>query len=230
MRTDLERKADIEAEQGETALVWYAAYGSNMHADRLKFYLAGGRPPGGRRTYPGCRDSRPPRRTVPVMIPGGIYFALESRAWTGGMALYDPDLPGEAAARAYLITTSQFSDIAAQEMYREPGVDLILGELLEQGRLQLGEGRYETLVCAGSKDGFPLITFTAPWRSTEAALNPPAPAYLAMLARGLHESHRWPASAISAYLSTRPGVAGSWPPAQLDPLVEAAVQQVGSYE
>ena len=84
-------------------MLWYVAYGSNLHAARLDWYLRGGRPPGGLRTYPGCRDCRPPRRTVPALIPGGVYFAGESRAWTGGMAFYDPQLPGRAAARGYLV-------------------------------------------------------------------------------------------------------------------------------
>src|SRR4051812_46926456 len=100
--------------------VWYVAYGSNMHADRLTCYLAGGQPAGAGRTYPGCRDTRPPRDTAPVLVPGGIYFALESLTWSGGMAFYDPDLPGEVAARAYLISAAQFADIAAQEMHRPP--------------------------------------------------------------------------------------------------------------
>lgn len=94
--------------------LWYVAYGSNLHAARLAWYLTGGRPPGGLRTYPGCRDCRPPRRTVPLLLPGGVYFAGESRAWTGGMAFYDPELPGPAAARGYLMSVEQFADIAAQ--------------------------------------------------------------------------------------------------------------------
>lgn len=155
--------------------LWYAAYGSNMHLDRLTCYLTGGRPHGGLRTYPGCRDPRRPVRTTPVMLPGLLYFATESQVWTGGRAFYDPgpglapadDGPGrpgayELPARAYLLTLSQFSDIAAQEMYREPGGDLDLTEALTRGRARIGPGRYETLVCAGLLDGYPVLTFTAP--------------------------------------------------------------------
>ena len=40
--------------------VWYVAYASNLCADRLRCYLAGGRPPGSRRTYQGGRDPSPP--------------------------------------------------------------------------------------------------------------------------------------------------------------------------
>ena len=190
-------------------LVWYVAYGSNMYATRLGCYLAGGRPAGGSRTYLGCRDPRPPRQTAPVMLPGGIYFALESATWTGGVAFYDEELPGRAAARAYLITRSQFADILAQEMYEPPGTDRyeLIAEAVDTGRARLGPGCYETLICAGSRDGRPLLTFTAPWRAADVPWNPPAPAYLRMIAGGLHEAHGWSVEAIVAYLGDRPGIA-----------------------
>lgn len=190
--------------------VWYAAYGSNMHADRLGYYLAGGTPPGAARTYPGCRDTRPPLRTAPAMMPGGIYFALESRAWTGGLALYDPNLTGHAAARRYLLTAAQFCDIAAQEMYQPTGIDLDLDEVLATGRQQIGPGRYETLVRAGTADGYAVLTFTAPWHADDVVWNAPAPRYLGMLASGLRESHGWSARQVAGYLAGLPGVRGNW--------------------
>ncbi|MGC5334744.1 histone deacetylase [Micromonospora sp. DT62] len=209
--------------------VWYVAYGSNMHAARLGFYLAGGCPPGGRRTYPGCRDPRPPRRTVPVSLPGGVYFAGESRAWTGGMAFYDPALPGEAAARAYLLDVGQFADVAAQEMYREPGADAgLIAEAVATGRATLGPGRYETLLCPGRLDGLPLLTFTAPWAASEVPWRAPAPAYLDMIARGLRESHGWDADRIARYLLARPGVAGAWDAAAVAALLTGTDRREGA--
>jgi hypothetical protein len=158
------------------------------------------------------------------MLPGGIYFALESLAWTGGMAFYDPELPGRAAARAYLITATQFADIATQEMYQPPGRDLDLIEAaVAQGRACLGPGRYETLVCAGTREGHPLLTFTAPWRAGEVEPAPPAPRYLEMIASGIHEAHGWTAAQISAYLAGRPGVAGRWHPVDVEKVVLRAV-------
>jgi hypothetical protein len=185
--------------------VWYAAYGSNMHAERFGCYLRGGRPPGGARVYPGCRDARDPERQVPVVLPGQMYFAGESAVWTGGMAFYDPTAAGTAPGRAYLVTAQQFADIAAQEMHREPGADLDLTEALARGTARLGPGRYETLIRAGQLDGLPLLTFTAPWRIEQAPLNPPSAAYLRHLAAGLAEAHGWPPDRIAAYLSTRAG-------------------------
>ncbi|MGI5212726.1 histone deacetylase [Plantactinospora sp. CA-290183] len=202
--------------------IWYVAYGTNLCAGRLGCYLGGGSPPGALRGYPGCRDRRPPRASAPVMLTGGIYFALESRAWTGGMAFYDPELPGEAAARAYLLGAGQFADVAAQEMYRPPGTDLDLAELVRRGRTRLGPGRYETVLRVGELDGYPMLTFTAPWRAYEVRWNRPAPAYLGMLAAGLRESHGWDAARIADYLRVRPGVAGRWRPAQLRRIAASA--------
>ncbi|MFY1691721.1 histone deacetylase [Plantactinospora sp. WMMB782] len=182
--------------------VWYAAYGSNMDADRFGCYLAGGRPVGGLRDHPGCRNSTPPRQDRPVLLPGGLYFALESRTWTGGMAFYDPELPGMVAARAYLLGADQFADVAAQEMHRVPGAPLdLIGAAVAIGRVSTGPGRYETVVCAGILDGHPVLTLTAPWRAGDVPPNPPAPAYLATIARGLRASHGWTDARIADYLA-----------------------------
>lgn len=216
--------SNLPEHTGGRDLVWYAAYGSNLYAARLRYYLAGGRPPGGLRTLPGCRDARAPLAMAPVLLPGGIYFALESSQWTGGVALYDPDLPGTVAARAYLMTAGQFADVVAQEMYREPGVDLdVLCEVVAHGRVELGPGRYETLVYAGDRDGHPVLTFTAPWPAAAVQPNPPAAVYLRMLAGGLHESHGWDRERIAGYLHARPGVAGAWTTGALLALADEAI-------
>ncbi|MFH8365533.1 histone deacetylase [Streptomyces sp. NPDC018031] len=191
-----------------------------MHLERLRCYLSGGRPPGATRDYPGCRDGRPPAGSVPLVLPGRLYFATESPVWTGGRAFYDPAARGELWARAHLVTTGQFSDIAAQEMYREPGDDLDLREVLTHGRAALGPGRYETLVCPGLLDGTPVLTFTAPWRLTEAALNPPSAAYLQHLGAGLGEAGAWRPPAIAAYLARSPGAADHWTEAGVTALVD----------
>lgn len=196
------------------ARVWYVAYGSNMRAERLRHYLQGAPAnpagSGGGRRYPGCRDPRMPSRSVPVELPGAVYFATESAVWTGGRAFYDPQAPGSTWARAHLVTAGQFCDIAAQEMYEEPGRDLDLREALRAGWLRLGSGRYETVVCPGALDGLPLLTFTAPWRLDEVEHARPAAAYLAHLAEGLLESGAWTSSEVAAYLAALPGAAGAW--------------------
>jgi hypothetical protein len=200
-------------------LLWYVSYGSNMHRDRLACYLTGGAPPGALRSYPGARDPRPPRGDAAVWLPGGIYFATHSPVWNGGRAFYDPDLPGRAAARAWLITASQFADITAQEMYRSPGTDLDLTEVLTTGRTRLGPGRYETLLRVGDQDGHPLLTFTAPWHAAEVPATTPAITYLRMLAAGLRAGHGWDIRRTADYLAGLAGVAGSWTPDELAELL-----------
>lgn len=196
--------------------VWYAAYGSNMHQERLRYYIEGGQPPGGARTYPGCRDRRMPIRSSPVVLPGAMYFALESQAWTGGMAFFDPVASGSTAARAYLVTLGQFSDIAAQEMYQEPTGDLDLQPVLTKGRMELGPGRYETLIYVGELDGHPVMTFTAPWTIHDVELTKPASRYLKYLASGLLESHGWSLRQIAEYLAECPGAAGEWSAGEIE--------------
>lgn len=196
------------ADAGER--LWYVAYGSNLHPARLACYLAGGVPAGGTAAHPGCRDPRPPAGSRPVMVPGCLYFATRSPRWGGGRAFYDPDAPGETAARAYLLTRSQFSDIAAQEMYRAPGDDLDLTRVLAHGRERLGPGRYETLVYAGDLDGLPMLTFTAPWRVDDVPPRAPSAPYLSHLAAGLMDAHRWDPPRTGRYLAGCSGAAGHW--------------------
>jgi hypothetical protein len=196
-------------------LVWYIAYGSNLSAARFYYYLRGGRPPDAALTYPGARDRALPRADKAAWIPGIVYFATESQVWGGGRALYDPDIPGAVAARAYLITAEQFSDVAAQEMYREPGVDLDLAEIANVGRIQMGDGRYETLICAGHDDQIPMVTFTAPWGIRDVPLLSPSATYLRTLGQGLCEAHGWDSQRAASYLAGLPGAQGNWTPSEI---------------
>ena len=187
-------------------LVWYVSYGSNMCADRFSCYIAGGRPPGGSRTNPGARDRTLPRRSIPVDLPGTVYFAGESPQWGGGVAFYDHARPGWTAARAYLVTAGQLADIAAQEMYRvpqdgDPLEEVVLGPL-DGGRHEHGPGRYETLLEVGSADGHPLLTFTSPHGIEHVEHSEPSPYYLATVARGLRESRGWDDQRIASYFAS----------------------------
>lgn len=185
--------------------VWYVSYGSNMSEQRLAAYLEGGVPPGGHRRNPGARDSTPPRRSVPVDLPGGLYFAGESPQWGGGVAFYDHDAvdAGPTPARAYLITAAQFADVAAQEMYRvpqhgDPLEEVVIGGI-DGGRHHVGPGHYETLVEVGRLDSAPMLLFTAPHGIDHVEHTQPSPAYLAMLAVGLEESRAWDDERVAAH-------------------------------
>jgi hypothetical protein len=215
--------ADADAD----AVVWYAAYGSNMRRERLRRYVEGGAggAQGGARSYPGCADRRMPVRDTAVELPGTLYFATHSPVWGGGRAFYDPDAPGTVWGRAYLVTAGQLRDIAAQEMYArpreypgpgpgpDPGPDF--GAAVAAGRLRLGPGRYETVVCPGRLDGVPLLTFTAPWGVDGVEHTAPSPPYLTQIALGLREAGRLTGPEIAHYLASRPGAAGHWTPARI---------------
>lgn len=201
-------------------LVWYVAYGSNLSARRFAYYLAGGRPPGAALTYPGARDGTPPRDDRALRIPGAVYFATESPAWGGGRAFYDPDAAGTVAARAYLITSEQFSDVAAQEMYRDPGTDLDLAALATRGRMRIGNGRYETLVHVGTRDHAEMITFTAPWGMGDMPPSSPSAAYLRMLGAGLCEAHGWDRREAAGYLAGLRGAHGRWSSEEIAALLD----------
>ena len=139
---------------GTEDLVWYVAYGSNMHAARFGCYISGGRPRGTRRTYLGCRDQSPPHRAIGVHLSGGLTFAGRSSVWGGGVAFYNPHADGEVAARAYLLTFGQFSDVVAQEVRRPVGSDLTLGREVD-GRWATPSNVYETRPAGGSPGRVP---------------------------------------------------------------------------
>ncbi|MFC4564881.1 histone deacetylase [Nocardiopsis mangrovi] len=203
-------------------LVWYASYGANMSADRFACYVSGGVPPGGARANPGCRDRTPPRDRRALWLEGGVHFAFASPMWGGGLALYDPGLPGAAPARAYLVTAGQFADIAAQEMYQAPRADHDLAEVVRTGRLVLGPGRYETLLYCGGLDGHPVLTFTASERSTDVPAAAPSAGYLGTIGRGLRAAHGWSARRTGAYLAGRPGAVRAWTAEEVAAVVEGS--------
>lgn len=192
--------------------VWYVAYGSNLQYSRFRCYLAGGCPPGAARTYVGSRDGADPAATRGVQIPGSILFGGESSVWTGGIAFYEPADDGLVAARAYLVTFEQFSDVVAQEVRRPPGTDLGL-DPLETGPQQVsGAGHYETVTYVGEMTGRPMLTFTSLTSMPPAA---PAPAYVRCLAGGLREAFGWSPERVADYLAVAPGAAGHWSTEQL---------------
>lgn len=189
--------------------LWYAAYGSNLHRPRFECYLAGGRPPGADRDYPGCRDRTPVGGPRSLTLPVEMYFGWHSRVWDGGICFLDPDVSAEPAgipAVGYLVTGRQFADIVAQEMRREPGDSVDVGPALRTGRHALGPGRYETLLHCGDLDGYPILTFTSGQRIDGSA---PSAAYLRTVLAGLIDGCGLSPAAAVEYLAGRPGV-GHW--------------------
>lgn len=200
--------------------VWYVAYGSNLSAARFACYVSGGRPRGGSRTYLGCRDRTPPRRDVAIGLTGGVTFAGRSRVWGGGMAFYDPSADRGLAARAYLLTFGQLSDVVAQELRRPTGDDLPLGEGSGR-RWPIRARTYDTLLHVDDRDGVPMFTITS-----SSKLEPTAPSapYLRTMLDGLAETFDGTAQQRADYLLAAPGVTPTWTTSQLMDLCHGARQ------
>jgi hypothetical protein len=146
----------------------------------------------------------------PVRLTGTVYFALHSLVWGGGMAFFDAAGPGSVIGRAYRLRCSQFADVAAQEMHRDPLADLDLGRVLQHGRWSYGPGRYETLIRLGELADVPMLTLTAPWAADDVPHAAPSAAYLTVIAAGLRESHGLSSQEIAQYLAELPGVRPTW--------------------
>lgn len=190
--------------------VWYAAYGSSLSAERFGCYLRGGRPSGGRRRYPGCRDRTAPRDDRPVMATGTMHFALESSVWSGGMAFYDAGRPGRVLMRAYLVTRDQLLDVLTQEMHRDPADPVSRMEVPDglgsEAVVRLGPGRYETVYRIADLDGLPVLTLSHGPLEERWRLNRPSSAYLRWVVSGLRESHGLEAPELVDYLLGCPGI------------------------
>jgi hypothetical protein len=142
-------------------------------------------------------------------MDGRLAFAWESPTWGGGIAFHEPDAAGPVLACAYLVTAGQLSDILEQEMWREPGADLDLTEVVTTRRHVIGPGRYETLHLAGGLDGRPVVTFSS--SDVDAlGLRAPAPPYVATIARGLRRTHGLSDEEIVDYLIACRGVDLAW--------------------
>ena len=169
-------------------------------------YLEGGVPPGGKRTNPGAREQPPPRRSVPVDLPGALYFAGDSPQWGGGVAFYDHDGEPEGAptaARAYLITAQQFADMAAQEMYRvpqegDPLVEVVLGGH-RRGAAPRRSRSLRDARGGGPAGGAPMLLFTSPHGIDHVEHTQPSAAYLGTLATGCRSRAQWDDEEVSAY-------------------------------
>ena len=69
----------------------------------------------------------------------------ESTSGAGGIAFYNPGGHGDLAARAYLLTFGQLSDVVAQEAKRPVGSDLVLDNGVDR-RWPAPSRIYETLL------------------------------------------------------------------------------------
>ncbi len=181
---------------------WYAAYGSNLNADRFLLYLRGGRPADGQRRHPGARDRRTPSAQVVASVPGVMGFAGRSLRWSGGTSVLHHEAPGRSIARLWLLTEGQVADVAAQECALAPGeLDVDVDEVVARRTVVVSSRRYGRLVHLGQRDGLPILTMTSPRFPGPAQ---PGDDYLSIVRAGLVECGLSPHEA-EAYLRRRPG-------------------------
>jgi hypothetical protein len=181
---------------GRPTHVYYASYGSNLHAERFTAYLSGGTPTGSARTYLGCRDTAAATDDVPLALPGTVHYAGNSRVWSGGVAFLATGTVGRSLARAYRITLEQFEDVAAQESNHPVGSHhLDIAALMKAGQVHQ-PGTYGRLVHVGDLRGAPVLTFTGPFT--------PAQARAGTLVID-HRGHLVPAATTTTSPTTPPG-------------------------
>lgn len=185
--------------------VWYAAYGSNCDAERLTAYLRGGRLAATGVAHAGSADPAPPQADAGWTFDRALRFAGYSPAWGGATALL-ADRPGHALGRAWLLSWRQFEDLFAQEN-RAPHRPLTVDDA--QRRRTVWARPYGRLLQAGSRDGLPVVTFTAPRPSAHPA-GAPSASYLRTIVRGLLAVHRLDADELAGWLLATDGVADGW--------------------
>ena len=134
--------------------------------------------------------------------------------WGGAPAIFEPAArPGHAGAevfaRAWRLGWDQLEDVMAQENGRltsplavEPGA------LVDGFSMHVGTGRYDRLVCVGTLEGLPVLTFTAPASFESVIPEAPSLAYLAHIITGLRETFGLTDAEVVDYLG---GAAGATP-------------------
>ena len=153
---------------------FYAAYGSDLSAERFACYIEGGTAPGASRALPGARDRRRPESWHALRLPGRLSFRGHSSTWGGAPAIFEPATPKEHAgtevfARAWRLGWDQLEDVMAQENGR-PTIPLVVepAAVVDGFSLLVGPGRYDRLVCVGTLEGLPVLTFTRLRRSSQS--------------------------------------------------------------
>jgi len=178
-----------------TALVWYAAYGSNLERARFLRYLQGDD------THVGARDRTAPRASARARLDHALGFGHTSARWGGGVAYLQAEPgSGEALARLWLVGVDQFADVWAQENRAAPGdVEIALGPVGISARgVDLSASPYGRLLRWPARGGMPVVGFTS---AVPPGENRPSAAYLAAMARGLSDGCGLAPEAIAAYLA-----------------------------
>ena len=155
------------------------------------------------------------------MILHRLFFAEASPQWEDlGVAFIqgDQEEAAKTLGRMYLISRDQFREVVLQENgYRKMDVEveMDLERTVREGRSEMPEGLYGTLLYLGQEDEYPIFTFTASWNENQAPLNRPGPKYLRVIIRGLKETFGLSTPGVIEYLRDVPGVQGALPEEEL---------------
>jgi len=176
--------------------VWYAAYGSNLSADRFRAYLEGGTAPGSARIHRGARNPSAPLDERRHVCTHRRFYAGESRNWSGGGVAFLSSAAAEEKTplRLYLLTWGQFEDVFAQENGAETR-SLDHDDLIGAGHLDVGTGWYPRILQLGEgPDGLAICTITCVEPPQPVDVNP-SEAYKATIDAGEKELEsllKWP--------------------------------------
>lgn len=189
--------------------VFYLSYGSNMCWDRFMCYIAGGTIEGNNRIYLGSHDKSTPTEDVGVGFNGEVFFAGHSKQWEGGVFFADFNVNALSLGRAFMVTASQFEDVAAQECGLEAGsLKVDFCRLLKYGNIK-NEGMYGNIVYLGVLENIPVVSFTTPYSfnsiksgKAELTLNPPSQAYVDIICRGIVEKFNVSKDTALRYLNS----------------------------
>ncbi len=199
--------------------IWYAAFGSNVHRDRLLVYLTGGTipfSPSGR-VQEGARDASEPTGDQPFLIERTLLFAGRAKQWgDAGVAFCDSDHNPitPTHGRAYRLTAGQVEDVFRQENGQSELIPLDFDLLSATApRLDRPELRLGSVQRLGEIGGEPVVTITSP--SRPPALNAAHVSYLTVIGHGLMTSWDFSAQEAAFYLASRPGNAGIVDPVEL---------------
>lgn len=197
--------------------VWYAAYGSNLSAERFGVYLTGGAIPFSTtgRVQDGARNAAPATADRPFTLERSLLFNGSAPQWGGGgTAIIDSDHNPvtPTLSRAYRITLEQFEDVFVQENRLDAPIPFDIGALMA-GPVDLTDRKYGRVELVAEIDSEPVLTFTSPHRPK--GLAPADVSYLRIMGIGLRETWDLSPRAAADYLAMRPGNAGFHDPAVL---------------
>ncbi|KZV34693.1 histone deacetylase 5 [Dorcoceras hygrometricum] len=189
--------------------IWYATYGSNMNASRLRCYIEGGQIEGMRRPCVGAVNKSPWKEIMWKTFPHRLFFARDYNAtWgAGGVAFLHPEsnFQEKTYMCLYKISLEQFNDVFKQENISsydmsQPLFDLTALETIESKKCILVElvkrGWYHNVVYLGKENDIPILTMTCTLSDIDNfisgvfPINPPRKEYATMLVKGLVEGNQ----------------------------------------